>query len=95
MFSRDRPEFAGLREEDDRRANRLFSLFRATDRDLFRIEAADSTALVDGVEGRAVGEVGALVVVVVVVEGGILNKVLNGLLNTLFVLVLEEANGLK
>lgn len=65
------------------------------------MDAADSTALVDGVEGEAVGEAvgeaGELVVVVVVEEGafGRLNRLLNGLLNTLFVLVLEDANELK
>lgn len=87
------------REEDDRRANRLFSLLRAADRDRFKMEAADRTALVDGLEDDAVEEAGELVVVVETVEGdgvlGILNRVLNGLLNTLFVRVLDDANELK
>lgn len=97
LFSRDRPEFVG-RKEEDRRANRLFSLLRAADRDRFKMEAADSTALVDALEGDAVaGELVVVVEVTVVDEGvfGMLNRVLNGLLNTLFVRVLEDANELK
>lgn len=52
LFNSDRaPAFVDLKEVVRRAANRL-SLLLAADRDLFKIEAADNTALVDGtVEG--------------------------------------------
>lgn len=72
-------------KEVRRAANRLLSLFRAAERDLFKIEAADRTALVEAIVDDAM-----LVGLGVDVVGETLNKLLKGLLNGSLVLVFDE-----
>ena len=92
MFNSERPECdVDLKEVLRRVANLLLlSLFRAAERDLVKIEAADNTALVEGiVDDDTFVLIGRDVVVVLVTEG-ILNRLLNGLLNGSLVLTPDE-----